>query len=190
MEEGQIEDVTACYFQRKLGQDKVLGTIFVFGLRDEVPHARACISQSQLVRATAATMLMQKARTGAALALIWAASADAFLAPMGGVAAPHLLRAQSRRGACHGKVAMAAATASATGALREARAAKDMRFNKLGDSDLLVSEVCLGISSFPPGTPLPGWPSTRTLPRREAVTTALEATHGQNDSFFSQFSFK
>jgi hypothetical protein len=31
------------------------------------------------------------------------------------------------------------------GALREARAAKDMRYNKLGDSDLLVSEVCLGV---------------------------------------------
>ena len=111
------------------------------------------ISQSQPVRATAATMLMQRARTGAALALIWAASADAFLAPMGGV--PQQLAARSRRGICHGKVAMAATTSAATGALREARAAKDMRFNKLGDSDLLVSEVCLGISSFPPGIPRP-----------------------------------
>jgi len=34
------------------------------------------------------------------------------------------------------------------GALREARAAKDMRYNKLGDSDLLVSEVCLGTMTW------------------------------------------
>ncbi|KAJ1492365.1 NADP-dependent oxidoreductase domain-containing protein, partial [Baffinella frigidus] len=45
------------------------------------------------------------------------------------------------------KVAMAQSS-TATGALREARAAKDMRFNKLGDSDLLVSEVCLGTMTW------------------------------------------
>jgi aryl-alcohol dehydrogenase-like predicted oxidoreductase len=31
---------------------------------------------------------------------------------------------------------------------REARKATDMRYNKLGDSDLLVSEVCLGTMTW------------------------------------------
>mmetsp|Transcript_55223 Transcript_55223/g.131169 ORF Transcript_55223/g.131169 Transcript_55223/m.131169 type:complete len:447 (+) Transcript_55223:61-1401(+) len=90
-------------------------------------------------------MLLQRANTAAVLALICAASVDAFLAPMGGVA--QLCAARSRSVASRGKVAMAQSS-TATGALREARAAKDMRFNKLGDSDLLVSEVCLGTMTW------------------------------------------
>lgn len=40
------------------------------------------------------------------------------------------------------------ATTSSSSVIREARNAKEMRYNKLGDSDLLVSEVCLGTMTW------------------------------------------
>eukprot|EP00802_Teleaulax_amphioxeia_P004676 Tamp_04680.p1 GENE.Tamp_04680~~Tamp_04680.p1 ORF type:complete len:402 (+),score=110.87 Tamp_04680:1772-2977(+) len=45
-------------------------------------------------------------------------------------------------------MAMATSSAARTSSLREARKATDMRYNKLGDSDLLVSEVCLGTMTW------------------------------------------
>jgi hypothetical protein len=85
-------------------------------------------------------MFLQRSSTGAAIAIVCAASAEAFLSPMGG-AAP-LAGVRSRRGV---QAAPSMTATTGAGALREARAAKDMRYNKLGDSDLLVSEVCLGV---------------------------------------------
>merc|ERR1712127_111297 len=46
------------------------------------------------------------------------------------------------------RMTMAATSATRSTAIREARKATDMRYNKLGDSDLLVSEVCLGTMTW------------------------------------------
>ena len=64
-------------------------------------------------------------------------SADAFMAPS------RTVPAGVRR------MSMAATSAAKTdNSIRAARKASDMRYNKLGDSDLLVSEVCLGTMTW------------------------------------------